>query len=83
MRDQRTPLYYFYLTGLQDNKDGDVYLATMLAIKLYTKLLEEPQMAFCGLYTDLESLNGLDRPGTVFLLLWDLYFFAKILQYFL
>jgi len=20
-------------------------------------------MAFCGLYTDLESLNGLDRPG--------------------
>ena len=23
-------------------------------------------------YTDLESLNGLDRPGTVFLLLWNL-----------
>ena len=58
---------HLYLTGVQKNSDGDVYLATMLAIKLYTKLLEDPQMAFCGLYTDLESINGLHRAGTVFL----------------
>ena len=49
--------------------DGDIYLAAMLAIKLYMRLREDPQTAFCSLYSDLESHQGLDRAGRSFLAL--------------
>ena len=45
--------------------EGDIYLSSMLALKLYKTLLdyEEPQMAFCELYDDLKRLSRLDRAG--------------------
>lgn len=42
---------------------GDLYLAAMLGIKFYVKLHQDPIMAFCDLYQDLHSLQGLHRAG--------------------
>ena len=43
---------------MQPQEDGDIYLAGMLAIKLYVNLLEDPEMAFCDLYSHLEKHKG-------------------------
>merc|ERR1712008_57477 len=48
---------------VQPQEDGDIYLAGMLAIKLYVNLLEDPETAFCDLYSHLENHKGLDRAG--------------------
>lgn len=48
---------------VQPQEDGDIYLAGMLAIKLYVNLLEDPETAFCDLYSNLENHKGLDRAG--------------------
>ena len=44
-------------------EDGDIYLAGMLAIKVYVNFLKDPKMAFCELFNDLKNHNGLERPG--------------------
>ena len=43
---------------MQPQEDGDIYLAGMLAIKLYVNLLEDPETAFCDLYSNLENHKG-------------------------
>ena len=43
---------------VQPQEDGDIYLAGMLAIKLYLNLLEDPEMSFCNLYSHLENHQG-------------------------
>ena len=43
---------------MQPQEDGDIYLAGMLAIKLYLNLLEDPEMSFCNLYSHLENHKG-------------------------
>ena len=45
---------------------SDIYLASMLALKLYWNLnrSSDPNKAFCHLYQDLEKHEGLDRPAT-------------------
>jgi hypothetical protein len=44
--------------------ESDLGLASMLAIKLWHGLLEDPRVAFCGLYAHLDTLGGLDRAGS-------------------
>ena len=43
---------------MQPQEDGDIYLAGMLAIKLYVNLLEDPETAFCDLYSNLGNHKG-------------------------
>ena len=45
--------------------EGDLYLAAMLALKLYRNLLgSNPNQAFCALFHDLDKHQYLDRPAT-------------------
>ena len=45
--------------------EGDLYLAAMLALKLYRNLLgANPNQAFCALFHDLDKHQYLDRPAT-------------------
>ena len=51
-------------TTTADN-EGDLYLAAMLALKLYRNLLgSNPNQAFCTLFQDLDKHQYLDRPAT-------------------
>jgi hypothetical protein len=53
---------------VKPQEDGDIYLAGMLAIKLYVNLLEDPETAFCDLYSNLENHKGGLIPEGIFIL---------------
>ena len=57
-----------YEDGMQQDtseNEGDLYLAAMLALKLYRNLLgSNPNQAFCALFHDLDKHQYLDRPAT-------------------
>lgn len=51
-------------------EDHGLYLAALMAAKLWINLQERtPSAAFCGLYGDLERVQGLDRAGSSLLAL--------------
>lgn len=55
---------------LNEAADNSLYLAALMAAKLWLNLQEQsPSAAFCGLYDDLDRVEGLDRAGASLLAL--------------